>query len=147
DLESKLDLKKIFKNNRLPINADWLSESLIVFEGNCIVCETNHLRNISIYPNELILEFSKGTLVNKSRYKNQILKESELSNLDSNEHHEYNYNKVIWSRLDRMDKTIQAFVSIEPDENGKLIKSYLINTYLISDSNIIIDKHNRFLKE
>jgi len=147
DLESKLDLKKIFKNNRLPINADWLSESLIVFEGNCIVCETNHLRNISIYPNELILEFSKGTLVNKSRYKNQILKESELSNLDPNEYLEYIYSKVNWSRLDRMDKTIQAFVSIEPDENGKLIKIDWKNTYLISDSNIIKDKQNRFLKE
>ena len=147
DLESKLDLKKIFKNNKLPINADWLSESLIVFEGNCIVCETNHLRNTSIYPNELILEFRKGTLVNKSRYKNQILKESELSNLDPNEYLEYIYSKVNWSRLDKMDKTIQAFVSIEPDENGKLIKIDWKKTFLISDSNIITNKQNRFLKE
>ncbi|WP_369049373.1 hypothetical protein [Tenacibaculum sp. UWU-22] len=147
DLESKLDLTKIFKGNKFPLIADWLNDSLIIFEGNCIICESNHLKNTSIYPNELILKFRKGTLVNKSRYKNQILKESKLSGLDPSEYLKYIYSKVNWSKLGKMDKTIQAFVSIEPDKNGKLKKIDWENTYLISDNNIIKIKKNRFLKE
>ena len=147
DLESKLDLTKIFKTNEHPIFADWLNDSLIVFEGNCIICESNHLRNTSIYPKELILEFRKGTLVNKSRYNNKILKESKLSVCNPSEYLEYIYSKVNWSQLDKMDKSTQAFVSIEPDENGKLEKVDWENTYLISDNNIIKNKQNKFLKE
>lgn len=147
NLESKLDLTKIFKNNELPIFADWLNDTLIVFEGNCIVCESNHIKNISIYPKELILEFRKGTFVNKLIYKNQILKESKLSDLDPNEYLEYIYSKVNWSELGEIDKTIQAYVSVEPDKNGKLKKIDWENTYLISDNNIIANKKNRFLKE
>ena len=146
-LELSFDLTTISKNTELPIFAEWLTDSLIVFKGNCIVCESNHLKSTSIYPNELILEFSKGTFVNKSRYKNQVLKKSKLSDLDPNEYLEYIYSKVNWSQLDKMDKTIQAFVSIEPDKNGKLKNIDWENTYLISDNNIIKNKQNRFLKE
>lgn len=147
NLELRLNLTTISKNTGLPVFAGWLTDSLIIFKGNCIVCESNHLKNTSIYPNELILEFRKGTLVNKSRYKNQILKESKLSDLDPNEYLEYIYSKVNWSQLDKMDKTVQALISIEPYKNGKLKKIDWEYTYLISDNNIITNKKNTFLKE
>lgn len=147
NLELSINLNTTSKDIELPIIADWLNDSLIVFEGNCIVCESNHLRNNSIYPNELILEFRKGSLVNKSRYKNEILRKSKLSDLNPSEYLEYIYSKVNWNQLDKMDKTIQAYVSIEPDENGRLKKIDWENTYLISDNNIIKNKQNRFLKE
>ncbi len=147
NLELNVDLTTIFKNKELPIFAEWFTDSLIVFKGNCIVCESNHFKNTSIYPNEFILEFRKGTFVNEFRYKNQVLKKSKLSDLDPNEFLEYIYSKVNWSQLDKMDKTTQAFVSIEPDINGKLKKIEWENTYLISDNNIITNRQNRFLKE
>ena len=147
NLELNVDLTTTSENTELPIFAEWLTDSLIIFKGNCIVCESNHLKNTSIYPNELILEFRKGTYINKFRYKNQILKKSNLSDLDPNEYLEYIYSKVNWSQLDKMDKTIQAFVTIEPDKNGKLKKIEWENTYLISDNNIITNRQNRFLKE
>ncbi|QWX82526.1 hypothetical protein H0I23_08545 [Cellulophaga sp. HaHaR_3_176] len=147
NLELSIDLITKSKNTELPIFAEWLTDSLIIFKGNCIVCESNHLKNTSIYPNELILEFRKGTFVNKSKYKNRVLKKSKLSDLDPNQYLEYIYSKINWSQLDKMDKNIQAFVSIEPDKNGKLKKIDWEYTYLISDNNIITNKQNRFLKE
>ena len=147
NLELNVYLTTTYKNTELPIFAEWLTDSLIIFKGNCIVCESNHLKNTSIYPNELILKFRKGTFINKFRYKNQVLKKSKLSDLDPNEYLEYIYSKVNWSKLDKMDKTIKAFVSIEPDKNGKLKQIDWEYTYLISDNNIITNRQNRFLKE
>ncbi|PVW13904.1 hypothetical protein [Marixanthomonas spongiae] len=144
DLGLRLDR---INNNKLPLFAHWLTNELVVFDGNCIVCESNHSRNTSVYPNELILEFRKGILVNKSEYQNRILKKSKLSDLDPSEYREYLYSKINWSELGKMDKTIQAFVSIQPDRNGKLKKIDWENTYLISGNKMITDKKNKFLKE
>jgi len=145
--QKTIDIEKILSSNERRIFAEWLTDSLIIFQGNCIVCESNHIKNTSIYPNELIVEFRKGILINKSRYKNQVLKKSKLSNLDPNEYLNYIYSKVNWNHLRKMDRTKQAFVNIQPDKNGKLKKIDWEYTYLISVDDIITNKKNRFLKE
>lgn len=145
--DSKLDLTTLVSDKKLPIFADWLTGKLILFEGKCIVCESNHLTNTSIYPNEIILEFKRGILVNTIKYKNRVLKKSKLSELDPNEYLEYIYSKVRWEELTDLGNNYQAFLTIKPDKNGRIQKIDWENTYLIVGNKIISNKKNIYLEE
>lgn len=145
--DSKLDLTAITKDKKTPIFADWLTGKLILFEGKCIICGSNHLTKTSIYPNEIILKFKRGILVSNIKYENRILKKSKLSKLDPNEYLEYIYSKVKWEKLTDLDNNYQIFLTIKPDKNGRIQKIDWDNTYLIVGNKIISNKKNIYLKE
>jgi hypothetical protein len=133
------------KENR--IYSSWVDSSLIIFVGKCIVCIKTHHNFSSVYPNEKLLEFKNGVLINITHFENKVLKESKFFSYP-NTYQDFIYKNINWGKLpDLNNRNFQAWVSIEPTKNGKLKKVDWEDTYIINELNLIDDTANIYLKE
>lgn len=143
-----LNLQKIFQTEQSLIFADWVDESLITFDGTCIICKSNHGKNNSIYPNETVFRFQDGVLLSKTDYRNFISKKSKFSSANPNEYLGFVYGNINWNKIPHMgEKNYQVSITIKPKHNGKIKEIDWENSYLIVGNSIIQDRENIFIKE
>lgn len=150
DGDDELNLQKLFQTEQRLIFADWVDESIITYDGVCIICTGNHGRNNSIYPNETVLKFQEGILSSLSNYRNFISKKSKFWSFNNpNDYLSFVYENINWSELPNMDnKGYQVYISVKPKQNGQLESIDWKNTYMIvSGESIIQNKENVFIKE
>lgn len=143
-----LNLQEIFQTEQRLIFVDWVDESIITFDGTCIICTGNHGKNSSIYPNETVFKFHNGVLSGKTDYRNFISKKSKFSSANPNEYLRFVYENINWNKMPDMgDKNYQVSITIKPKNNGKLKEIDWENSYLIVGNSIIEDRENIFIKE
>jgi len=149
----KANLKDLFPEKHADgkVFAHWVSDELFVPKGKCIMYV--HLKYLSVYKEETVLEFQNGMLINQRHYKNYIAKESQWDE-DPNTYLDFIYKNINWQNLpDLNGRRITASVGIQPDENGQISHIIPNYTYLDQfdidnpDDLIVSDPNNPFIKE
>lgn len=145
---SKINYQQWLQTEQKSIFASWVNENLIVHKGNCIICTNNHYKKTSVYPNETVLKFKNGIVINAKNYINRISKTSRFLSLNPNGYLDFIYKKIEWENIPELnDKHYQVWISVTPNKNGKLKNIDWENTFMLIDNTIITDKENPFIKE
>lgn len=145
---SKINYQQWLQTEQKSIVASWVNENLIVHKGNCIICNNNHYKKTSVYPNETVLKFQNGIVINAKNYINRISKTSRFLSLNPNGYLDFIYKKIEWENIPELnDKHYQVWISVTPNKNGKLKNIDWENTFMLIDNTIITDKENPFIKE
>lgn len=145
---SKINYQQWLQTEQKSIFASWVNENLIVHKGNCIICINNHYKKTSVYPNETVLKFQNGIVINAKNYINRISKTSRFLSLNPNGYLDFIYKKIEWENIPELnDKHYQVWISVTPNKNGKLKNIDWENTFMLIDNTIITDKENPFIKE
>lgn len=141
----QISLNEIFikdNDNQLVI-ADWLSDSLSIFYGECLINNYHLDYDTFVFEKEKVLYFKKGVLFKIKSFNNSI-KEANLK-FDR----KFYFSKLNWKIIPNFNsKHVQVFISILLKKNGSFKRIISKSSFLLDDKlNIIKDLKNPFIKE